>query len=350
MPRLQADRLAVEVEQVETEQEETRSAQEKLRYEMAARAAAYTELQRSVREENARAQARKGMLDREPGRDSNELTVDAPCTGTVLTLRVQSPGAVVHESDVLAEVVCAGARLQAELRLPQQGLARVGPGQPVKLMYDAFPYQRYGVRYGTVRWVSPASGAMAEGASFRVFAELEESAVRVQGETRPLAPGMGGRAAIIVGTTLARQLRLRADSAAAGELRRTARVMTGSGRREGSGFRVPGSGLGSGFHVPGWVPRSGGFRVPRSGLIPRSRWTLGSDLQETWSRSWNPRSAPGTNLAPGTGTQPGTWHSGTWNRRSHSQSKSPLQCARPCTSDSERTDRWPRKLRSPRSR
>ena len=199
VPRLQADRLAVEVEQVETEQAETRSAQEKLRYEMAARAAAYAELQRSVREENARAQARKGMLDREPGRDSNELTVDAPCTGTVLTLHVQSPGAVVHESDVLAEVVCAGARLQAELRLPQQGLARVGPGQPVKLMYDAFPYQRYGVRYGTVRWVSPASGAMAEGASFRVFAELEESAVRIQGETRPLAPGMGGRAAIIVG-------------------------------------------------------------------------------------------------------------------------------------------------------
>jgi membrane fusion protein len=198
-PRLQADRLAVEVEQVETEQAETRSALEKLRYEKAARAASYTELQRSVREENARAQARKGMLDRETGGDSNEMAVDAPCTGTVLTLHVQAAGAVVHESDVLAEVVCAGARLQAELQLPQRGLALVGPGQPVKLMYDAFPYQRYGVRYGTVRWVSPASDATADAASFRVFADLEESAVRIQGESRALAPGMGGRAAIIVG-------------------------------------------------------------------------------------------------------------------------------------------------------
>ncbi len=196
--RLQVDRLAVEVEQVETEQAETQAALEKLRYEKRARAAGYTELQQSVREENARARARKGMLDREPGRDSNELAVEAPCMGTVVTLRVQAPGAVVHESDVLAEVACAGARLQAELRLPQQGLARVGPGQAVKLMYDAFPYQRYGVRYGTVRWVSPASGSGADGA-FRVFADLDENAVRVQGESRPLAPGMGGRAAVIVG-------------------------------------------------------------------------------------------------------------------------------------------------------
>jgi membrane fusion protein len=196
--QLQANRLAVEVEQVETEQAETQAALEKLRYEMAARAAGYTELQRSVREENARAGARKGMLDRETARDTNELAVDAPCTGTVVRLRVQAPGAVVLESDVLAEVACAGARLQAELLLPQQGLARVGPGQPVKLMYDAFPYQRYGVRYGTVRWVSPASGD-ADSTSFRVFAELGENVVRVQGESRPLAPGMGGRAAIIVG-------------------------------------------------------------------------------------------------------------------------------------------------------
>ncbi len=198
-PRLQADQLALELEQLDTEQAETRSAEEKLRYEMAARAAAYVELQRSVREEDARAQARKGMLDREPGGDSNELHIDAPCTGTVLSLHVQAPGAIVHESDVLAEVACADARLQAELRLPQQGLALVRAGQPVKLMYDAFPYQRYGVRYGSVRWVSPASAGGADAANFRAFAALDESTVRVRGESRPLSPGMGGRAAIIVG-------------------------------------------------------------------------------------------------------------------------------------------------------
>ena len=55
------------------------------------------------------------------------------------------------------------------------------------------------MRYGTVRWVSPASGSAGEAAAFRVFADLDESALRIQGESRPLAPGMGGRAAVIVG-------------------------------------------------------------------------------------------------------------------------------------------------------
>jgi len=198
-PRLQADQLALELEQLDTEQAETRSTQEKLRYEMAGRAAGYLELQRSVREEDARAQARKGMLDREPARDSNELPIDAPCAGTVVSLHVQAPGAIVHEGDVLAEIACSAASLQAELRLPQRGLALVRAGQPVKLMYDAFPYQRYGVRYGSVRWVSPASADGGDGASFRAFAALDDSTVRVQGESRPLSPGMGGVAAIIVG-------------------------------------------------------------------------------------------------------------------------------------------------------
>ena len=45
----------------------------------------------------------------------------------------------------------------------------------------------------------PRIGERRRRSSFRVFADLDENAVRVQGESRPLAPGMGGRAAIIVG-------------------------------------------------------------------------------------------------------------------------------------------------------
>jgi len=44
-----------------------------------------------------------------------------------------------------------------------------------------------------------AQGRRADSQSFRVFAELDDRVVRVHGESRSLAPGMGGRAAIIVG-------------------------------------------------------------------------------------------------------------------------------------------------------
>jgi membrane fusion protein len=198
-PALEVDRLAVEVEQTRAEIAEAASAEARLRYEMASRKAAFDELARSVEEELARARTRKGMLDREGGREGNALSVTARCSGTIVRLFVRNPGTVVAASDVLAEMVCDGETLQAELMVPQRGLALVAPDQPVKLQYDAFPYQRYGVRYATVRWVSPSSSGSGDAAAFRVLADLDEQSLRIGDNARPVKPGMGGQAAIIVG-------------------------------------------------------------------------------------------------------------------------------------------------------
>ena len=89
-----------------------------------------------------------------PGGD---LVVTAPCAGTVLRIMVSAAGAVVQAGDALGEVACAGERLQIELALGQQAVARVREGQGAKLLYDAFPYQRFGVKFGRVRWVGPAT-------------------------------------------------------------------------------------------------------------------------------------------------------------------------------------------------
>lgn len=90
-------------------------------------------------------------------------------------------------------------RLQAELRVPESGLAELKPGLGVKLLYDAFPYQRYGVRAGTVRWVGPAGVAAGNGGAFRALVDLADTTVRVRGEPRPLMAGMGGEARVVVG-------------------------------------------------------------------------------------------------------------------------------------------------------
>jgi membrane fusion protein len=70
----------------------------------------------------------------------------------------------------------------------------------VKLLYDAFPYQRYGVRYGTVRWVSPSAVEVRDRSVLRVRADLADTAIVVRGEPRPLMAGMTGQAHIVVGT------------------------------------------------------------------------------------------------------------------------------------------------------
>ena len=119
----------------------------------------------------------------------------APCQGTIIRLWVQRPGAVVKEGEPLADVACGQGPLRAELTMPASGVGQVKPGQPVKLLYDTFPYQRHGVRRATVRWVSP-SGVEAH---FRVFADIEDVAINVRGERRALTAGMGGRADVVVG-------------------------------------------------------------------------------------------------------------------------------------------------------
>ncbi len=198
-PTLDVDRLAVEVEQTRAETAETISADARLKYEMASRKAAFDEVARSVEEELTRARTRKGMLDREGARDGNALTVAARCAGTIVRLLVRNPGTVVAATDVLAEMVCDDETLQAELMVPQRGLALVAQHQAVKLQYDAFPYQRYGVRYATVRWISPSSSGAGDATAFRVLADLDEQALRIGGNVRPVLPGMGGTAAVIVG-------------------------------------------------------------------------------------------------------------------------------------------------------
>src|SRR5262249_29856308 len=114
-------------------------------------------------------------------------------------LHVSSAGTVVYDGALLAEIVCSGERLEAELMLPERGLALVRLGQAVKLLYDAFPYERYGVQYGTLRWLSPMSTTDSRGAVFRALADINSVTVGVQGLRRPILPGMAGRAAVIVG-------------------------------------------------------------------------------------------------------------------------------------------------------
>lgn len=204
-PQLDLNQVTLELEQINGDIADTTGNIGKLTADMAARRASFAEVERSIREDLDRARVRRDMLERDvaaqAGGRSNVLTVDAPCDGTITGVQVRGRGAVVHEGDVLADIVCSGTSLQAELRLPQRGLALVRPGQPVKLMYDAFPYQRYGLRFATVRWVSPASAPGQDGA-FRAFAELvggDSGGIGPDGTRTALAPGMAGHAAVIVG-------------------------------------------------------------------------------------------------------------------------------------------------------
>ena len=202
--QIRHSQTVMELEQLQADRNATGSAIEKLRDTEAAKATEFHEEERVLEEKIAQARIRIGALSGEASSArgdgvGNELAVDSPCDGTVLGVAARRAGAVVREGDVLAEVVCSAETLQAELSLPQGGLARIHPGQSVRLLLEAFPYQRYGVRGGTVRWASPSGVGTREAATFPVLVDLDEQAVAADGEQRPLLAGMRGTARVVVG-------------------------------------------------------------------------------------------------------------------------------------------------------
>ncbi len=197
----QVRRLESEIEQTRNELAETRAAAEKLRSVGVAREATYAEQRRALAAQQEEARVRVGPLEGELARTAaggSELAIVAPCAGTIVRLHVRAADAVVRDGDALGEVACAGSALRADVTLPAEGIPLVQRGQRVKLFYDAFPYQRYGVRYGTVRWSGPTSGVATDSGAFRALVDVDGRPVVVQGRPRPLLPGMGGRARVLV--------------------------------------------------------------------------------------------------------------------------------------------------------
>ena len=123
--------------------------------------------------------------------------VKAPVGGTVASIR-SLPGAVVAPNRPLASILPAGSELEAELFVPSRAAGFVAPGQPVRLLYAAFPYQRFGTHQGVIRHVAPTITSAAEAdvpfdlaePCYRVAVRLESQQVIAFGRSFDLQPGM----------------------------------------------------------------------------------------------------------------------------------------------------------------
>ena len=119
----------------------------------------------------------------------------APVAGTITNLTVHGAGAVVREGDVVASIAPAGARLVAEVMIPNEHIAKVHPGLPVRILVDAYPYQQYGVFDGVVLTVSPDAIASPTGDSFYRAVVVPDKTTLASGVS--LRPGLALEARIV---------------------------------------------------------------------------------------------------------------------------------------------------------
>jgi multidrug resistance efflux pump len=137
--------------------------------------------------------------DLEGARD-DLLSIRAPYHAFVISLTQRNAGNVVQAGAELCQLARVNATPYARLMIRESGLARLAPGQPLRLFFDAFPYQRYGTVTGKLEWISPSAVASSQGRQFTASASLKQTVIHVKGESRPLRVGMQGEARVTVGS------------------------------------------------------------------------------------------------------------------------------------------------------
>jgi membrane fusion protein len=154
----------------------------------------------SLRGELAAAEQRVAEID---GRRA--YVIRAPAPGRVSTLQARV-GQYVDPRGLQMEIVPNDSVLEAQLFVPARAIGFIQPGQKVRILYEAFPYQQFGTYSGRVTRVSQTilTGSDAFGPltlkepAYRVTAALDRPDINAYGKRIPLQADMLLRADILL--------------------------------------------------------------------------------------------------------------------------------------------------------
>lgn len=145
----------------------------------------------------------EGFSERLRDTASDLVEVRAPSTGMLLSVARRRPGDVVAVGQELCQLAPHGVPLIAKVQLPERFMARLREKQTTRLLFEAFPYQRYGVVEGRVIWISPAPLNADQGnedaGGFVAHVTIDTQNIGQGDAARPLRAGMGGEARIHTG-------------------------------------------------------------------------------------------------------------------------------------------------------
>jgi len=145
--------------------------------------------------QSAEATLEQRMIDAEARRVQ---FISSPVAGRIAALPV-SVGQAVSLGGTVAVVIPEGAKLEAELLAPSRAAGFIRPGQDVRLMLQAFPYQRFGMVKGEIKTISTTvlgpsevsiPGLEIKEPVFRVRVTLAREDIQAYGDAIPLQPGM----------------------------------------------------------------------------------------------------------------------------------------------------------------
>jgi hemolysin D len=137
-----------------------------------------------------------------------KYVIRADVEGRILELPITREGAVVQPKQLIAEIApqtgqTANLVFKGEISASQsESLRSSGVGKDVKLKFDEFPFESYGVVPGKLSWISPNStiATTADGnkTSYEVRVALAQSCIKYRGECLSFKTGQPATAEIII--------------------------------------------------------------------------------------------------------------------------------------------------------
>jgi len=173
-----------------------------------------SDYRRQLHAERNDLQGQATKLDQEIAKQAHKqelLELKALQDGVVKDLATHTAGTVVQPGTVLLTLVPKEETLRAEVWVSNEDIGFVRPGQPVKLKFAAFPFQKYGMVEGTIEHVSadaadsnsngPASdpAKKAPPLVYKALVTLTAMQLEMDGQRFPLSAGMQTNAEIKLG-------------------------------------------------------------------------------------------------------------------------------------------------------
>lgn len=128
--------------------------------------------------------------------------VRSPIDGTVFELPVSKPGEVLQPGQRIARIAPENSGFILKAQMPVKETGFVKTGMPVKVKFDAYPFQEYGILSGKVVWISPDSKVEPEVLPgieiYELKIELDKPYLENGDRRIPITPGQTASAEVIV--------------------------------------------------------------------------------------------------------------------------------------------------------
>lgn len=136
---------------------------------------------------------------------STEFMLVAQSAGHITWLRAKA-GDTVTPGRTLGVIMPEGSELLAELWVPSSAIAFVHVGTDVRLMYEAFPFEKFGVGHAKITKIARSPTAPAElpadlqavESHYRLLATLDDQKMQAYGKSLELTPGMRLKADLVL--------------------------------------------------------------------------------------------------------------------------------------------------------